>query len=309
MPETPQPSPVERIKSQSDYLRGRIAAELVETTNHFSDDTAQLLKYHGIYQQDDRDRRQHLGLPGKPSEPNKAYSFMVRTAIPGGRLSSEQFLAELDLADEFGNGVLRITSRQALQLYGVAKRNLAAVMRRINEAGLSTLGASGDLLRNVMCCPRRIPRSGPRSDSRDGRPSFRELRPRTRAYGEIWLGNLPVCGSAASDSPCPSQTPAGQEVEPLYGRSYLPRKFKLAIGLPGDNCVDLYAQDLGLLALCENFQVLGYNVLVGGGMGVYAPPGRHLSGDVPAHGRIRPEQVIEVVRACFLRLPRLWHSL
>ena len=103
-PETPEQSPVERIKSQSDYLRGRIAAELAEPTDRFSDDTSQLLKHHGIYQQDDRDRRQHLGLPGKPSESGRAYSFMVRTAITGGRLTSEQFLAELDLADEFGNG-------------------------------------------------------------------------------------------------------------------------------------------------------------------------------------------------------------
>ena len=257
-PEIPQPSPVEQIKSQSDYLRGRIAAELAETTDRFSDDTAQLLKLHGVYQQDDRDRRQHLGLPGKPSESGRVYSFMVRTAIAGGRLTSEQFLAELDLADEFGNGTLRITSRQNLQLYGVAKRNLATVMQRINQSGLSTLGSSGDLLRNVMCCPAPYCRD-PVHGQIQGMAGYlsRELRPRTHAYEEIWFSDTP-----------PSRLPAGQEVEPLYGRSYLPRKFKLAIGLPGDNCVDLYAQDLGLLALCENFQVVGYNVLVGGGMGV-----------------------------------------
>ena len=150
--ESPQLSPLERIKSQSDYLRGGIAAELADAADHFSDASAQLLKLHGIHQQDDRDRRRHLGGPGGPPDA-RAYSFMIRTAIPGGRLRTDQLLAELDLCDEVGSGTLRITSRQSLQLYGVAKQNLVRTLRRLNEVGLTTLGACGDAARNVMCCP------------------------------------------------------------------------------------------------------------------------------------------------------------
>ena len=151
-PDSPELSPLERIKSQSDYLRGRIAVELANDADHFSDESAQLLKLHGIYQQIDRDRRQYLGRPDKPAD-GKDYSFMVRTAIPGGRLRSDQLLAELDLCDEVGNGTLRITGRQNLQLYGVAKRDLVRTLRRINEIGLTTMGSCGDTRRNVMCCP------------------------------------------------------------------------------------------------------------------------------------------------------------
>ena len=287
MTSEPSPlSPLERIKSESDYLRGGIVAELANAADHFSDSSAQLLKLHGIHQQDDRDRRRHLGGPGGPPDA-RAYSFMIRTAIPGGRLRADQLLAELDLCDEVGSGTLRITSRQSLQLYGVAKQNLVRTLRRLHEVGLTTLGACGDAARNVMCCPAPYC-----CDPVHGQIQWMaghlagNLRPGTPAYREIWLGE-PRAQHAANGNP----------VEPLYGPSYLPRKLKVAIGLPGDNCVDLYAQDVGLLALCENFQVAGYNVLVGGGMGMTP----RLENTFPALAQplamIRPEQALEVVRA------------
>ena len=284
-PDSPQLSPLERTKSQSDYLRGRIAAELADAADHFSDESAQLLKLHGIYQQVDRDRRQYLGRPDKPADA-RAYSFMVRTAIPGGRLRSDQLLAELDLCDEVGSGTLRITGRQNLQLYGVAKRDLVRTLRRIHEIGLTTMGASGDVTRNVMCCPApycRDPVHG-QIQSMAGYLAG-QLRRRRRPIGRIWLGEAPA-------------TPAnGSQVEPLYGQSYLPRKLKVAVGLPGDNCVDLYAQDVGLMALCENFQVAGYNVLVGGGMGMSPRLEKTFPALAQPLAMIRPEQVADVVRA------------
>ena len=212
---------------------------------------------------------------------------MVRTAVTGGRLRSDQLLAELDLCDEVGSGTLRITARQALQIYGVAKGNLVRTLRRLHEVGLTTLGASGDAARNVMCCPAPYCR-----DPVHGQIQWMaghlagNLRPRTPAYREIWLGEARTQPAAANG-----------EVEPLYGPSYLPRKLKMAIGLPGDNCVDLHAQDIGLLALCENFQVAAYNVLVGGGMGM--TPRRETTFPALAQplAMIRPEQTLDVVVA------------
>ena len=278
------PSPVEGIKAASDYLRGRIAEELANTADHFSDETAQLLKNHGVYQQDDRDRRHHLGDPG--SKTRKTYIMMVRTGVPGGRLSSGQLQAHLDLCDELGNGTLRITSRQDLQLHGVLKQNLHQAIRRIHETQLTTMATCGDVRRNVLCCP--APYYG---DPVHGQMQWlagqlaAELCPRIPAYGDIWLGS--------------GSEPAGEEVEPLYGKTYLPRKFKVAVGLPGDNCVDLYAQDVGLMAICENFNVVGYNVLVGGGMGV--TPSKHTTFLALAQRMAfaGPDQAVEVVKSIF----------
>ena len=143
---------METIKLQSCGLRGRIVEELADASDHFSDDTAQLLRQHGIYQQDNRDKRLRLGEPSKPSG-QREYNFMLRAVVPAGRLSSEQFLAHLDLCQELGNGALRLTWRQNLQIDGVRKENLAEAVRRIHATGLTTLGGGGDMRRNVMCCP------------------------------------------------------------------------------------------------------------------------------------------------------------
>ena len=149
MTESKKPSPVEQFKGESQYLRGAIPEELVDGTPKFGKASVQLLKHHGTYQQDDRDRRAEARAAGE----DRAYMFMVRTRLPGGRLSSDQLLAELDLADQLGNQTLRITTRQGLQLHGVAKDNLREVIQRINDCDLTTLGACGDVNRNVMCCP------------------------------------------------------------------------------------------------------------------------------------------------------------
>ena len=261
--DVPKVSSVERIKLESNYLRGKIAEELADDRTDFvSSDSVQLLKHHGTYQQDDRDERAARRAAGAKS--GKAHCFMVRTKIPAGKLNSRQLLAELDLCDEIGNTTLRITTRQGLQLHGVLKGNLARAVRRINEVQLSTLAACGDVERNVMCCPA----------PHDFDPVHEEMQalaariadhlcPQTTAYHEIWLDD-PETGQrqrvgGGSD---------GHQVEPIYGPTYLPRKFKTGIGLPGDNCIDLYSHDLGLMAICEEFRIVGYNVLVGGGFGV-----------------------------------------
>jgi sulfite reductase (ferredoxin) len=267
-------SPVEIAKEASNYLRGTIAEELRDANESVSKTSTQLLKHHGTYRRDDRERRSEARIDGPAKA--KFYSFMVRTAIPGGRLTSDQMLAELDLCDEVGNTTLRITTRQGLQLHGVLKKNLKHAIRRINEVQLSTLAACGDVKRNVMCTP--CPYNGDPVHEQLYELAgelVRQLNPRTRAYHQIWLtdnetGEQIDLGEAGvfASKPAGPATPGDDPIEPIYGKTYLPRKFKLAIGLPGDNSVDVYANDIGLVAICENWSVVGYNVLVGGSFGV-----------------------------------------
>src|SRR4051794_21855328 len=252
-------SPVEGIKTASDHLRGEIAQELVDGTDHVGKESIQLLKHHGTYQQDDRDERGG----------GKKYSFMVRSGIPGGKLTSEQLLAELDLCDEVGNGTLRITTRQGLQLHGVLKSNLQQTIHRINEVQLTTLAACGDVSRNVMCSPCPY-KADPVYDQMQALALqlARFVRPRSRAYHELWLVDEETRQRQLMSDPPYGHGPKGDDVEPLYGPTYLPRKFKIGVALPSDNIVDLYAQDLGFMAIAENWNVTGYNVLVGGSFGV-----------------------------------------
>src|SRR5215208_6746472 len=181
-----KPSPVEVTKAASNYLAGNIAEELRDSNEFVSKDSTNLLKHHGTYQQDDRERRAEARADGPAKA--KFYSFMVRTAIPGGRLTCDQMLAELDLCDEVGNTTLRITTRQGLQLHGVLKKDLKSAIRRINEVQLSTLAACGDVKRNVMCTP--CPYNGdPVHEQMYALTGelVRQLNPRTRAYHQIWL--------------------------------------------------------------------------------------------------------------------------
>ncbi|MCC7474575.1 MAG: NADPH-dependent assimilatory sulfite reductase hemoprotein subunit [Pirellulales bacterium] len=268
-------SAVEVAKVQSDYLRGTIAEELQDGNDFVGKDNVQLLKHHGTYQQDDRERRGEARAAGTAANA-KFYNFMVRTAIPGGRITSEQLLAELDLCDEVGNGTLRITTRQGLQLHGVLKRNLKSTIRRINEIQLSTLAACGDVKRNVMCTP--CPYKGDPVHEQMfalAKDFVKYLNPRTRAYYQIWVSDGETGESIdvtklsdVSHYPSGRPMPGDDPVEPIYGKTYLPRKFKLAVGLPGDNSVDLYANDLGYMALCEDWNIVGYNVVAGGSFGV-----------------------------------------
>jgi len=269
-------SPVEIIKENSNYLRGQIAEDLADPTDHVSKPSTQLIKHHGTYQQDDRERRTEARAEAGAAAKAKFYSFMVRTAIPGGRITSEQLLAELDLCDEVGNATLRITTRQGLQLHGVLKSDLKRTIARINEVQLTTLAACGDVKRNVMCTP--CPYNGDAVHEQMfalASELVRQLNPQTRAYHQIWLTNgetgerieVGEIGLPPESFAGPA-VPGDDPVEPIYGKTYLPRKFKIAIGLPGDNSVDVYANDIGLLAISENWSVVGYNVVVGGSFGV-----------------------------------------
>ncbi len=250
----------EETKHGSHYLRGRIAEELADANPAFGKESIQLLKHHGTYQQDNRDERAAARKAGKPG--GKAFMMMIRTTIPGGRLSTAQLVSELNLADELGNGTLRITTRQGLQLHGVLKHDLRETIRRINACGLTTKAACGDVVRNVMCTPAPFRLDSVHSELQDtARALALELSPRTGAYRELFLTD-PETG----ERELVGKTPDPQE-EPLYGPTYLPRKFKIALGLPGDNSVDLYANDLAFMAVCEDFRIVGYNVLVGGGFG------------------------------------------
>ncbi len=304
MSDAKKPVPVENFKAQSNYLRGPIPAELVDGNAFFGKASIQLLKHHGTYQQDNREER--TAREGMKSLKN--FSFMVRSRVPGGKLTAEQLLAEIDLGDELGNSTLRITSRQGLQLHGVPKHSLRESIRRINAIKLTTLAACGDVERNVMCCPAPHHGDAIHQQLQDLADSIaHHLRPRSPAYYEIWLKDDasgeeqlvsqagPNGHSHSTDGAPPS--PSADPVEPIYGPTYLPRKFKTAIGLPHDNCVDLYANDLGFMAVVENGQITGYNVLVGGGMGV--TPANKLT--YPAVAKrmafIQPDQVLDVATA------------
>jgi sulfite reductase (ferredoxin) len=244
-------SGVESVKAASRQLRGTIEKSLGDTTDAFGEEDKHLLKFHGTYQQDNRDARKTRRNEGAA----KQHIFMVRCKIPGGRLSHDQYLALDDLAGTHGNGTLRLTSRQGIQFHGVLKSNLKATIEAINAALLTTLGACGDVVRNVMACPMSHDGVGLHEDLYDAaRQLAAHFAPRTRAYHEIWLDDEKISG--------------GKETEPIYGQCYLPRKFKMAIALPEDNCVDVYSQDLAFLAVVEGARICGYNVLAGGGMGM-----------------------------------------
>ncbi|HEY4232307.1 MAG TPA: NADPH-dependent assimilatory sulfite reductase hemoprotein subunit [Lacipirellulaceae bacterium] len=265
-------SPAEKLKAESHYLRGQILADLADETDHVSKGSTALLKHHGTYQQDDRERRAEARVDGPVRA--KFFSFMVRTAVPGGKLTSDQLLAELDLCDEVGNTTLRITTRQGLQLHGVLKTNLKRAIARINEVQLTTLAACGDVKRNVMSTPCPFNGDPVHAQMQALADEFAErLKPQSTAYHDIWLtdgdtGQRTLVASSANGSSNGQIHIGGDAVEPLYGPTYLPRKFKIAIGLPGDNSVDVYANDVGLIAICQDWNVVGYNVLVGGSFGV-----------------------------------------
>lgn len=244
-------SKLEVAKRTSRYLRGGIEQTLQSGASHFDGDDAQLLKFHGTYQQDDRDARRARRAQGL----EKDYQFMVRVAIPAGALTGDQYLVLDDLADRFGRGSLRVTTRQGFQFHGVTKDNLKPTIAEINQTLLTTLAACGDVQRNVMASPAPFVSTPYQTVRRVAREIALAFRPRSNAYHEIWLDGQRV-------------DPA-TESEPLYGAQYLPRKFKTGVTVPHDNAIDIYSYDLGLIALFDDHEQLeGFNVLVGGGMGM-----------------------------------------
>jgi sulfite reductase (ferredoxin) len=246
MPDAIKLSSMEVLKGASSHLRGELAAERDNALSYFSKPATGVLKFHGIYQQDDRDLRKH--------RPDHVFSVMVRVGIPGGRLTARQYL-ELDrLADEVGDGTLRITSRQGLQYHHVSKRSLPELISRLHTIDLSTFAACGDVVRNVVCCAAPI-HSPERQDLNHYVMELsRELKPSTRAYFEIWLD-----GERAAS--------LEEEEEPLYGNTYLPRKFKIGFAYEGDNTTDIYSHDLGFVAHFEGGALAGFTVLAGGSLG------------------------------------------
>jgi sulfite reductase (ferredoxin) len=271
---------VEEIKAESRSLRGTIEETLAKDASHFSDDEYQLLKFHGTYQQDDRDQR----VPRKAQNQDKAWIFMVRSKLPGGVVSAAQYLEHDKIAGELGNGTLRITTRQGFQTHGVLKGDLKECIRRINESGVTTWGACGDVVRNTIAPAAPIDDAAHRDAQRLAKELSDAFLARSTAYADIWLNDEkldPILdekdpGSSARQSEATAARssealdtpePNGQE-EPIYGKQYLPRKFKIAIAIPPRNDVDVYANDLGFIAHVEGGEVKGYTVVVGGGFGM-----------------------------------------
>jgi sulfite reductase (ferredoxin) len=250
----PGRSKVEDLKIASDQLRGTIGQELESADPAFSGDNAQLLKFHGVYQQDDRDVRAARTRSGLGVD----HICMVRVAIPGGAMTAPQYLAMDALADRVGNGTLRITSRQGIQYHFVRKGDLRPLISALDEHLLTTLGACGDVVRNTMCCPAPLPDRARAEIQALAREVARRFRPRTRAYHDVW-----VDGEAVRRPP----PVVALDEEPLYGAAYLPRKFKIGFALPDDNCIDIYTQDIGIVPVLDDDVPRAYTVLVGGGMG------------------------------------------
>ena len=242
---------VEEIKSESHALRGTIEETLRSESSHFSDEEYQLLKFHGTYQQDDRDQR----TARKKENLDKAWMFMVRSKLPGGALTAEQYLAHDRIAGDLGNGTLRITTRQGFQLHGVLKGDLKACIERINDSGITTWGACGDVVRNTTGAPSPFKDEAHLDAQRLAREVSDAFLAKTRAYAEIWLNGEQL--NNETDEP-----------EPIYGKLYLPRKFKIGIAIPPRNDIDVYTNDLGYISHLENGKVTGYTVVAGGGFGM-----------------------------------------
>jgi sulfite reductase (NADPH) hemoprotein beta-component len=241
----------EGIKTRSNYLRGTIAEGLTDlSTGSLSEDDQQLLKFHGTYQQDDRDTR----ATRRKHKLDKAYSFMIRIRVPGGVATSEQWLATDHLATTFANHTIKLTTRQAFQFHGIIKSNLKRTIADINKAAMDTIAACGDVNRNVMCNPNPYLSTAHADVLQAAKDISSHLTPHTRAYHEIWLDGEKVQTSE-------------EEQEPIYGKTYLPRKFKITIAVPPSNDVDIFANCLSFIAIVEGGKVVGYNVAVGGGMG------------------------------------------
>jgi sulfite reductase (ferredoxin) len=260
-------SKVEDLKEKSNYLREPVLSELGLDTNHFSEDATQILKFHGSYQQDNRDNR----VKGQ----EKDYQFMLRTRSPGGFIPAELYLTLDRLADTFGNGTLRVTTRQGFQIHGILKRNLKAAIANIVRSMGSTLGACGDLNRNVMAPPAPYRNRAEYQYAQDYANRIADLlTPQSGAYYEIWLdGEKAISGEEhpevkAARQRNDYQTNLPDPKEPIYGEQYMPRKFKIAVTVPGDNSVDIYTQDISLIVITNAVGELeGFNVLAGGGLG------------------------------------------
>jgi sulfite reductase (NADPH) hemoprotein beta-component len=274
----------EYIKTRSNYLRGTIAEGLADlSTGSMCEDDQQLLKFHGTYQQDDRDiragRRKH--------KLEKAYSFMIRIRVPGGVASPHQWLETDRLATEFANGTIKLTTRQAFQFHGIIKTNLKRTIAEINQAAMDTIAACGDVNRNVMCNPNPYLSEVHAQALKAAQDISTHLTPQTRAYHELWLDGEKVKTSE-------------EDFEPIYGKTYLPRKFKITVAVPPSNDVDIYANCLSFIAIVEGGKLVGYNVAVGGGMGSTHGNDATYPRIADVIGFCTPEQVVDVAEKVVL---------
>lgn len=243
---------MEHIKNRSNYLRGTIKEGLAdEITGAIAEDDTKLLKFHGSYMQDDRDIRDER----RKQKLEPAYSFMIRVRVPGGTATADQWIAMDDISTEYANKTIKLTTRQAFQFHGILKRNLKSSMQSINHAVMDSLAACGDVNRNVMCNPNPYQSGVHKEVDTLATKISDHLSPQTGAYHEIWLDDEKIVDTK-------------EEVEPMYGKTYLPRKFKIGIAVPPSNDIDVYSQDIGLIAVIEDDQLVGFNVTVGGGMGM-----------------------------------------
>jgi sulfite reductase (ferredoxin) len=292
-----KPSKVEGIKENSNFLREPVATEILEDTTHFSEDAIQILKFHGSYQQDNRDNR----VKGQ----EKDYQMMLRTRNPGGLIPPQLFLALDKLADEYGNQTLRVTTRQGFQLHGILKKNLKTAISTIVQNLGSTLGACGDINRNVMAPPATFKNRPEYQYAWEYAQNIADLlSPQTGAYYEIWLdGEKAISGEEHPDVKAArerngNRTIVHDSVEPIYGTYYMPRKFKICVTVPGDNSVDLYTQDLTLVVITNKKKELqGFNIFAGGGLGRTHNKEETFARAADAIGYVKKEDVYDVVKA------------
>src|SRR6267154_6045269 len=267
----------EGLKQNSPLLSGTIAQRLYETSeDHFTEDDYEFLKFHGIYQQDDRDKRKIA----------KQYMLMVRTKFPGGVLSAPQYLVCDQLATQYGINTLRITTRQDFQFHGILKANLRQTMKGLNDALMSTIAACGDVERNVMAPP--TPATSPLVDEvlAQARSLSGKLAPKTPAYHHIWVEGKEL-----------SLNESASFVDPLYGKTYLPRKFKTAFAIPPLNDIDIFTNDLGFVVVVEGGVIAGYNLLAGGGLGMSHGNAHTFPRLADVIGFLKPEHLETVAKA------------
>ena len=277
-PPVKKPSEVENLKTASNFLRGTILQSFDNRiTASVPDSDNVLLKFHGTYMQDNRDLRDERSR--QRLEP--AFDFMIRIRAAGGVVTPQQWLQLDSLAHKYANGEIRLTTRQSFQLHGVLKWNLRQTIHDINQTLLNTLAACGDVNRNVMCNPNPYQSEVHGEIYEWAKRLSTHLAPRTRAYHEIWLGEQ-------------AAVPPPQDEEPMYGPTYLPRKFKIAIAVPPSNDVDVLAHDIGLIAIVDNGRLVGFNVSAGGGFGMTHGEPATFPNLGWVIGSCRPEQILDV---------------
>ena len=269
----------EIIKDAIPTLAGTIAATIADpATDHFSEDDNQFLKFHGSYQQDDRDLR----------KTGKKYIMMIRSRIPGGVMAAKQWCVFDDLATKYGNNTFRITARQSIQFHGVLKGNLRPLIAKINESLLSTLAACGDVNRNVMAAPTPAYTKAREQVIADAHKVALALAPQTKAYHSIWIDGVQLDNDAAENK---------NFVDPLYGKTYLPRKFKIGFVIPPVNDMDIFTNCLGFIAIVENDRLIGYNIAVGGGMGRSHGNVQTFPRLADVIGFLTPDKLVDVAKA------------